>query len=187
MTRPRILLDCDGPLTDGFAELACAFLRQKGFVAYPRLISGWDIFKSFDVPAAIEREVRSQLQKPYVAQSFLARDGSRRFLEDVRRWADVYAVTAPLDGSPTWAYDRERWLVSNLGFKHDEIVFARDKAIVRGDALVDDRHSHVVAWQEAHPDGVAVLWREPHNAKDAWARVASSYDGLRAWLKPLHR
>lgn len=183
--RPRILLDVDGPLTDGFFEVACEYLRAEGVDAWPRRITNWDLFRSFDVDPALERHVRARLRAPGVAATFTPRPGAIGFVEALREWADVYAVTAPLDGSPTWGNEREVWLAERLGFDLRHVVSARDKAVVVGEALVDDKHTTIKTWQAAHPSGLAVLWREEHNADDRWHAVASEYTGLTAWLEAL--
>src|SRR5262249_10202889 len=110
MNRPRILLDVDGPLTSGFFIAVCEELRKEGIDARPDRIDRWNIFEAFEASRQVEQDVRLQLCARGVAQSFMVNRGARAFLEELREWADVYAVTAPLDGSPTWAHDRELWL-----------------------------------------------------------------------------
>lgn len=183
--RARVLLDVDGPLTDGFFEIACEYLRAEGIAAYPRLITNWDLFRSFDVPADVERCVRTRLRGPGIAAAFTPRPGALEFVEGLREWADVYAVTAPLDGSPTWGNEREVWLAERLGFDLRHVVSARDKTVVVGEALVDDKHATIETWQTAHPRGLAILWREAHNESDRWHSVASDYAGLMGWLDAL--
>jgi 5'(3')-deoxyribonucleotidase len=184
--RPRILLDVDGPLTRTFFDRACALLREHGVPAQPNQIDRWNIFESFGAGIQVEQAVRARLERPGVACGFLPNDGAREFLAELRTWADVYAVTAPLDGSETWTYDREVWLREELGFKADRVVHARDKRLVAGDAFVDDKHSSVASWSREYPSGLAILWRESHNAADAWAGPsARTYDELRAYLDAL--
>lgn len=183
--RPRILLDVDGPLTDGFFAVACEYLRAEGFDAWPRLITDWDVFKSFDVPADVEKRVRALLRAPGVAAAFAPRPGADEFVNALREWTDVYAVTAPLDGSATWGHEREVWLAEHLGFDLRHVSSTRDKTIIAGSALVDDKAGTIRAWQDEHPRGLAVLWREAHNETDRWHAVASDYAGLTGWLEAL--
>ena len=179
MKRPRVLIDVDGPLTDGFFETACHHLRARGVDAKPWAISDWDIFKSFETSARDEDAVRKILRGPGIAASFSPRPGALEFLNEMRAWADVYAVTAPLDGSPTWAHERETWLIERLAFNPQHVISARDKSIVVGDVLIDDKFSTVESWQAAHPESLAVLWREAHNRKESWHTTAGDYDELR--------
>lgn len=183
--RKRLLLDVDGPLTDGFFEVACEMLRAEGVAAYPRLITDWDVFASFNVKADLERHVRAKLRGPGIAAAFTPRPGALEFVERLREWADVYAVTAPLDGSPTWGNEREVWLAERLGFDLRHVISARDKTPVGGDAIVDDKVSTIRTWQAEHPGAMAVLWREAHNTNEPWHAVASDYAGLTGWLEAL--
>ncbi len=187
MRRPRILMDVDGPLTRGFFVKVCEYLRDEGVAAHPDLIDRWNVFEAFGVGPEVERIVRDRLCLAGVARGFAQRPGAGPFLAELRTWADVYAVTAPFDGSPTWAHDRESWLRDRLGFTANHVVHARDKHLIAGDALIDDRVSTLRAWRDAHP-GFAIAWHETHNAADGWngPRVRD-YDELRAHLEYLRR
>ncbi len=186
MSRPRVLLDVDGPLTAGFFDAACLVLREMGFAhARPEAISEWDIMRSFGVPPEVERAAYEELRRPGLAASFAPREGARELVAEISEWADVYAVTSPLPGSPTWASERAAWL-GELGLPEKRVVHAHAKYLVSGDALVDDRDSHLEAWSAEHPRGLAVLWREPHNARSSWAGPsATGYAELRVWLDSL--
>ncbi len=183
----RILIDVDGPLTRGFFVKVCELLRDEGVAAHPDLIDCWNVFAAFGVPADVERKVRDRLCLPGVARDFAPRPGAGSFLAELRTWADVYAVTAPLDGSPTWAHDRETWLRDRLGFAADRVISARDKSVIAGDALIDDKIQTLRAWRDAHTV-FAIAWHEPHNAAEGWGgpRVRD-YAELREHLEYLRR
>jgi 5'(3')-deoxyribonucleotidase len=185
---PVILFDVDGPLTRGFFGKACEFLRAEGVPAHPDAIDRWNIFESFGASKEIERRVRERLCLPGIAREFPVRAGAGPLLRSLRTWADVYAVTAPLDGSPTWAHDRERWLCDCLGFTPSRVISARDKTPIAGDALVEDKIETLDAWQAKHPGGLAIAWHESHNARDAWVgpRVRG-YDELAEYLETIRR
>jgi 5'(3')-deoxyribonucleotidase len=186
--RPRILLDVDGPLTPGFFLWCCSLLRQHGVDAHPDKIDQWDIMRSFKVSKEIEEDVRSKLRRPGIASAFQPYPGALAFVEEVREWADVYAVTAPLDGSETWAHERERWLAESLRFAPSQVISARDKRLVAGDAFVDDKLTHLIDWSAEYPNGRAIMWDEPHNRSDVWEGLrAFDYEDLRDCLEPLRR
>lgn len=169
MRRKRVLLDVDGPLTAGFLELACRLLRERGYQdAEPGRVTGWEVFRALGVDGGAEEAVRARLRGFGVARGFAPREGAIELVRGLRAWADVYAVTAPLDGAPTWPFDRERWLVEELGFAPSEVVHARDKRLVAGDVLVDDKPEHLVGWSAEHPEGLAVLWEAPYNDAHPW-------------------
>lgn len=178
---PRILLDVDGPLTRGFFSTACAVLRGLGVDADPEKIDRWDILAAFNVPERLHAAYFEMIRQPGVATTFGPNEGALEFLEGVRAWADVYAVTSPLVGAPTWAHEREEWLINHLKFDRKHIIHAHDKTVVDGDVLVDDRFATVEAWY-LYRGGEAILWREPHNRKDDWFPDVYNYDELKRFL-----
>ncbi len=184
--KPLILLDVDGPLTEGFVDLMCAVLRDEGFDhAFPWLVSHWDMDKCFSVPPEINEKVRKYLRGPNICYRFEPNAGARDFVTGLRNWARVVAVTSPLNGSPTWAHERELWLQNRLGFRDDEIISARDKTNVFGDVLVDDKATTVRSWATRWSSSEGILWNASYNAREMWNPRASSYTELEGLLAPL--
>lgn len=181
--RPRVLLDVDGPLTRGFWVASCALLRQMGYSgSWPDAIRKWEIGDSFDVSPEHREQLYEALRRPGVAYSFAPRQGAEEFLARLREWADPYACTSPLDGSDTWAGERERWLRDVLGFPLDKIVQARDKSVVRADAIVDDKQEHLEAFERENPGALVVAWDMPYNQGWRGPR-ASGFAEVSAWLE----
>jgi 5'(3')-deoxyribonucleotidase len=184
--RPVILLDVDGPLTAGFFDRFCELLRCEGIsTAYPHLITDWDVCYSFAVPDTVATRTYDRMREPGVCLAFEPNEGAVEFVNNLRRWADVLAVTAPLNKSPTWAQEREVWLTERLDFKVDEIISARNKTHVFGDILVDDKAKTIRAWSERWPGSEAILWSGSHNVCEAWYPRAGDYFDLLGLLAPL--
>lgn len=185
MPRPRILFDVDGPMTNGFVEVTCQLIEEMaGIPAKSEDVHEWDIMKAFQVPDVLAQQIYEVLRMPGVARRFKPLPGSQEFIAEVRTWAEVYAVTSPL-GGPSWAHDRETWLGELYDFPLRKVISAREKFPIHGDAIVEDKLSHIVEWKGAHPNGLAVLWRIPPNRHDVWTPEASTYDELRRLLQPL--
>lgn len=176
-----MLLDVDGPLTTGFVEFVCSELQFHGIPALAHLVDDWDPMNSFNTPDDVRQKVRTRLVQANVAGSFTPRAGAADFVAWARQHAAVYAVTSSWD-SPFWTYERTRWLCDHLHFHQNQVVHAHDKFIVYGDVLVDDKPANVMEWQEAYPNGLAVLWRMGHNAKHVWPVEVSSLEELRVLL-----
>lgn len=188
--RPRIILDVDGPLTNGVCEFACTALREMGYKdARPDMVTHWGITESFyNVTLGDTQKMWERMRLPGVASGFAPREGALVFVDGLRAWADVVAVTAPLDHSPTWAHDREKWLVEHLGFTKHEIVSVRDKALVPGDVIVDDLHTTLKRWRSVHPDKLTIMWDMPYNRTEQWAGpVASDFEELTNHLDTLRK
>lgn len=180
--RAKVLIDVDGPLTGGFCSELCRHLRTLGVPeAFPHAVTEWDIIQAFSVQGEIGDEALARMRRPGVALGFVPRSGAFALIEEIRKIADPVAVTAPLEGSPTWAHEREIWLEEHLGFGLDEIVSVRDKSLIPGAVLIDDRLSNLLVWGSAHPSGRALLWDEAHNQNAPWRgpRVKDFFEILR--------
>lgn len=179
--KPRILLDCDGPLTQGFVAKACSIIRDElGIEAQPDRVDQWDMMASLGLTPDQSARIYRLLESPGVAFDFEPNPGAVEFMRRLQRWASVYVVTSPL-GGPHWAHDRERWLYEHFGLKSKYVASVKDKFIVAGDAIVDDKLSHLVEWKKEH-SGLAVLWRIPPNRNDEWWPEAATYDKLEGLL-----
>jgi 5'(3')-deoxyribonucleotidase len=185
----RLLLDVDGPLTASFAEFTCRELRLRGVErAQPGDITDWDIFACFGVKGTeVEKRVYAAMGAPGYCEEFEPRAGALAFCRWARERLAVYAVTAALGSSPTWAHDRERWLKDQLEFDGKRVIFAADKSPVAGDMFVDDKPSNLVDWQAANPGKLAVLWRATYNRDFAWPHVANNYLDLAAYVAEIER
>lgn len=89
-------------------------------------------------------------------------------IESAREWVmrcpgEVVFVTTPWPDSPTWSYDRERWLEEHFDREY-EVVHTHAKHLVAGDVFVDDLASHVLEWADRHPAGWAYLVAQPYNS-----------------------
>lgn len=174
---PVLLLDVDGPLTDGYVTTSCDILRDLGVAeAYPDAVTTWDPCDSFKIDAGTRDRYACAIRQPGVAAGMNPRPGAADFLSWARAKFRVAALTSALD-APTWAYERERWLIERLGFVKGDVVSAHDKTLVPG-LLVDDKPSHV------RPRDSALLWDTSYNkdAKLDHIRVRG-YDHLRRRLE----
>jgi 5'(3')-deoxyribonucleotidase len=155
----RVLLDCDGVIcswTDAVAKV----VRSYG--------GEFDDTKWFDqktLPYAIRSRVMATLAREGFCSELEplpgAIDGVKALMA---AGCEVHFVTS-LWNSPTWAYDRQRWLQRHgLLDSYSRLVFAKDKYVVKGDIFVDDKPSNVASWKAHWPNGLAVLWAQPWNA-----------------------
>lgn len=181
----RLLFDVDGPLTNGFVEQSCKFLREvcRYPDAIPENADRWEFIESYNVSAEDKRRTENSFRAPGIANTFVPNPGAVEFIAWCQTWADVYAVTAPWKSAPTWTYDRDQWLRRH--FNLTQVVHTAHKHVVVGDVLVDDKLKNLQDWYASHPKGLPVLWRMPQNRHDIWHLEASDYTRLRKLLEPL--
>ena len=178
--RPRVLLDCDGVLSE-FMASALRLINQLLGTRH-RL----DDVTEFDFSRALgfDRETAARVKREIGRFERFAEildvcpgsiDGVRR-LQEI---ADVYIVTSPWNSNPTWCHDREAWLERHFGIPHARVIHASAKQLIAGDVLVDDKTSTCEAWADAWPRGLAVQWITPHNRRDAWSGISTNnWDSL---------
>lgn len=174
MTRPLLLLDCDGVVADFVGHFLDTVRDLFGRHHAPETVMEWDIAAAIGLDererarayGEVLRDGWCSRIRPYPA----AVDAVRALRE---AGVDVHVVTSPWPGHRTWHGEREEWLRHHFGLGPRDVTHTHRKAVVRGDALLDDKPEHVAAWGAAHPGGLALLWDQPYNvgADGPWRRV----------------
>lgn len=161
--KPRVGVDVDGVLADLLAPLFTHMNAMLGTAYAPDHMKDWDITdlvpedRRDEFWTTFGREVR-------VHDALRPLPGAVEGMKLLAGVADVYVVTAYLRSAPTWVHDRDRWLSEHFGISDKKIVHTHAKYTFLGRALVDDKPSTVVRWQEEHPEGLGILWAQPYNA-----------------------
>lgn len=160
-----ILLDVDGLVAD-FVGCALDVLHEETGHDWKRehvTEWGFDSILATMRPAEIRR-FWGAFRMPGVAASLDMFPGS---IEGVKLLTDaghtVVWVTAPMAGSPTWAFERGCWLEDR--WPGTPVVSTAHKQLVVGDYLVDDKPQNLLEWGfgEGGSCGVGLLWDAPYN------------------------
>jgi len=187
VTRPTILLDVDGPLALFTESYLDAYYRETGDVVDPDEIDRWSVHecpwfvdKALAMgitPHGLRERVDAHVKQPDFCSLIKPRAEAIPAVSYLREVADVYVVTSPWTSSPTWTYERTRWVERYFGISSSHIIHAATKHLVAGDVFVDDRPSHVTAWGEQWPNGFALLFDAPHN-RDAAGLTRVDWDDV---------
>lgn len=166
----RVLLDCDGILSDFVGGWLKLLNESFGRSWTHEDITGWDVCSSLGIVDPEERARAKRLiaDTPDFAATHDVLPGALEGVAALEKIAEVYIVTSPWNSHRTWTSDRERWLKKHFGIHHDRIVHTGAKHLVYGDVLVDDRTETCAKWRAAFPVGLAIQWRTPHNLRDSW-------------------
>ena len=81
-------------------------------------------------------------------------------------------LTAPWKQSQTWCYDRTIWIERHFGDISKNVIYASHKEDVPGDILIDDNPENLRKWKTAHPDGEAILFRQPWNVFESMSFIS---------------
>lgn len=159
----RLLIDCDGVLShflDAYLSVVNHVLKRNHT---EEDVTEWAIERALGLTEEQQKEIHSYVASRGFATHLQPYDGSIEAMTRLRANHDVYIVTSPLHGSPTWMHDRERWLESTMGISRDRVIHTAAKHCVSGDVFIDDKPENVRNWQAAHPNGIALLWHQPYN------------------------
>lgn len=176
----RVLLDCDGILSDFVGAYLRILHEHTGIERRPEEVTDFDIGLSL----GLSREQTARMKRAIGDEHRLARvldvyPGAREGVARLRALADVYIVTSPWNSNPTWTHDREWWLREHFDIPHARVVHTSAKHLCRGDVFIDDKTSAVVNWQAEHPSGLGIVWDTAHNRREAWSGPrTSSWDAL---------
>lgn len=176
--RKRLLCDVDGVIADFSGFYLKLVERVCGCVYAREQVTQWSMKDSLGLPDWVEEDVNRLIHEPGSGRTIEAFPGAVEAVRALSAAYDLYFVTSPFSSAPTWVHDREQWLDDRFGRElARKVVHTDRKYLVAGDAIVDDKPSHVEEWSAAHPTGVAVLWSTPANASfpdpTTWFRTCS--------------
>lgn len=177
MRRPVILLDVDGPMADfagAFLRTLAKELRLPSLPYTEEDVTKHEIHEcSFFIELAsqhsyasardLRRYINMRIQEPGWCEEIDPKPEAIAAVRELHELAEVHALTSPWHTSPTWCFERTRWLEQHFSIKPDKVHQTASKRIVWGDMLVDDRPDHVEPWAKHWVEGVGVLFDMPHN------------------------
>lgn len=136
-----ILIDQDGPLADfegGFIDRWQALFPKEPFIPF-------DQRKSFyirdDYPSRLREKVASVYLVPGFCFNLKPVPGSIDAVKSILELGhDVRICTSPLSRYENCVLEKFQWVEKHLGYDFTKkIIFAKDKTLIRGHFLIDDR------------------------------------------------
>lgn len=155
-------IDCDGVMADLVGRVIERVNAKYGKDFKHEDINTWDVYEPLGISKG---EFYSMANEEGFCADLNPLPGARAGIDQLRKHADVYAVTSPMSG-PYWLYERTTWLIQRMGFQYKNIIQCKEKTLIKVNYLVDDKTSTINAWAEAHPGAQAILWNTPWNAKE---------------------
>jgi len=189
-TKKRVLLDCDGVLSD-FLTKALEIINTTAMTNFQHAhVHDFDICESLGLPHMWDTLKAACGEKDFCLNLELI-PGAQAGVSMLRASADVYCLTSPMS-VPNWAYDRNIWLEKHFEITNPFVVHTEAKHIVTGDIFVDDKVENVRVWAEHNPKSLAILFDAPYNRKTEINRAnvvrAFSWDDVvklsNSWLHP---
>ncbi len=129
---------------------------------YGELQTTWDLMYGLDEDHA--RAMIELMDSPGFYAGFEPMPGAVKGLNEmVDEGHDVFIVSTPWATNPTCMQDKYNWLNTHVGLGWgDRLILTRDKTVIDGDILFDDKPeikgvNHTPRWTQ-------VLVSQPHNA-----------------------
>jgi len=185
MKKLRILIDCDGVLSNYVQEVIKFINRETSTIISMEDITAWDPFEQHGF-----QHLKEKFENEYfVPGSCLNMDPFPHAKESVpklKQFGEILIVTAPELTVPTWDYERRKWLQNHFDIHHSHVIFASAKHAVQGDIFIDDRPDNVENWQ-LHHHGKALLWDAPYNRDNKFLHRISSWQEVHEIAEHWHK
>lgn len=165
------LCDVDGVLADTHTAWLGLYNQASGDHLKPEMIASWDISK-FVLPGWKEK-IWEIFENPDLYSYVLPIEGALTGVLKLREhgWKIVF-VTSPSNGENPMR--RYAWLKEH-GFTTamSDFVVARDKALLRGEMILDDNPNTIVKYP-----GFGIMFDQPWNRNTEWNRRARDWNDV---------
>lgn len=160
-SKPIVLVDCDGVLSDFTSMYFDCIEPLLGRRPHKDEVTQWDVLKCFGLEHA-EEQVDAFIVEKRLCLNMPEFEGAFDAVDELRKIADVHCVTAPYH-TITWVNERTQWLQTRFGFSRDEIHFTKGKHICQGDVFIDDNVKNVRKYAQHRSTTKVFLWDRPWN------------------------
>lgn len=139
----RILIDMDVPIADFEGHLLARWRLARPDAPFVPLANRKEFYTHHDYPEEYRDAVAALRHEPGFFENMPPTAGA---IEAIRGMADaglsVWICTAPLSKHATCAQEKFAFTTRHLGIEwNDRVIIAKDKTLVRGDILIDDKPS----------------------------------------------
>ena len=158
-----ILIDLDGPLADfdqGFLNRWKKLFPEEPFIEPENR-------RLFDVREEYPKHLKEKVESIYRAPGFYLElplvIGGQEAIQELQLLAhDIYFCTSPVS-TPHCIPEKQAWVLKHFGADFArKTIFAKDKTLVRGDILIDDRPgvdgAHTPVWEH-------IIFDKPYNGQ----------------------
>lgn len=157
MSKPIIAIDCDGVLSDWHALAMPIMNKLLNSNFTTKDITNWDIYHLID-DQSIKDSFHDLLNNSGMIEHLPVYEGAQEAIEEIRKEAEVFIVTSPMNEYHDWIIHRNKWLKKNFDISPKNIVHTSAKYLIKADIFIDDKPENVEKWYEFNY-GVPVLWK----------------------------
>ena len=158
-----LLIDMDGVVADfelGFLQAFRSKYPSEPYIPIPERT----VFKIKDqYPEELKPKVRSIIEAPGFYRNLPMIKGSKStIMEMYDMGLNFYFCSSPLSKYKNCVLEKYEWIEEQFGSNFtDKIILTRDKTVVQGDLLIDDKPEITGALEE--PSWEHILYISPYN------------------------
>jgi 5'(3')-deoxyribonucleotidase len=174
----RVLVDCDGVLSDFVATFLDFVSRHHGVTYQRSAVNKWGPFEALGLAPAWG-DFRHYVEAFGLCRKMSPLGGAQAFWRAISGRYDTKIATSPQPYG-AWLEQRSEWLRCEIGIPFDRQIHLHDKADLAGtfDVLIDDAPHNCEAFEAA--GGRAFCIAAPYNENVATQR--GDYAAALAWL-----
>jgi len=176
-------VDVDGVVADLVGSLIKLVHQRTGHLIAEEQIYSFDLRHTM---GDLWTTAQQALSEPGFVRSLSPYPGAIEGIDLLRNIGRVVFVTSPYSQSPTWSYERFRWLQTHAHASERDIVHVDDKTLFGGHLLIDDAPYQLEAWVKTGRPAIRVdrPWNQgapgasAHNWTDIVALTHAALDQI---------
>jgi 5'-nucleotidase len=167
----RILVDMDGVVADYDGEFLQRWKLRHADKFYVPLEARTTFYVKDNYPEELQPLVAEILLESGFFRNMLPVPGAKEALEEMQSMGlEVFICTSPLSTYKNCVLEKYEWVEKVLGSSWvRQIILTKDKTIIKGDFLIDDKPS--ITGAEEHPDWEHILYDRPYNRETNKKRI----------------
>lgn len=152
----RIIIDMDEVLANTYVEFGLRYFQRYGVTVTDEQLVGK---KYYDLEGGAD--LRNEMFKPGFFRNLPVMEDAQEVVRELYDKHEIFIVTTATEFKYSML-DKWEWLEEHFPFiSHKRIVFCGNKAIVRGDYMIDDKVRNLKPF-----NGTGILFDSPHNFYD---------------------
>lgn len=165
MSKPVLLLDCDGVLAD-FNQASLDDIRALTGITYTREeIVEFELLNCFPLSKRDKKYIKSLRARPGWCSEIPPFENAKEPVKLLNKLTDLYIVTSPWM-SKHWVPERYEWLEKHFNIPHEKVWFGKHKWMVQGDIFVDDKTENCLDYKSNRPNSHVFLWSTAYNKEE---------------------
>lgn len=161
----------DGVIADYDGELLQRWKLRHADKFYVPLEERTTFYVKDNYPEELQPLVAEILLEPGFFRDMLPVPGAKEALEEMQAMGlEIFICTSPLSTYKNCVLEKYEWVEKVLSPSWvRQIILTKDKTIIKGDLLIDDKPS--ITGAEEHPEWEHILYDRPYNRETNKKRI----------------